>query len=99
MCLEVADRQATDTIVVASGFGTQAPWYQNLQAHRRCRVSIGARVNLPARARFMSEVENEAAIERYREKHPIAWRRLRGTLEHAIQQRVDTLPMVELSLD
>jgi deazaflavin-dependent oxidoreductase (nitroreductase family) len=98
VCLEVAERQGPNVVIVASGFGRQAQWYQNLEAHPLCRVSIGSRVSASARARFMSDIESEAAIKRYQAKHPIAWRQLRGAIEHATHQRVHTLPMVEISL-
>lgn len=98
VCLEVVERRTPGVIVVASGFGRRAHWYQNLEAHPTCRVSIGARVGEPARARMMSDEDGEAALRRYRDKHPIVWRQLRGALEQAVHQRVDNLPMVELRL-
>ena len=98
VCLEVVERSDSDVVVVASGFGPHAQWYRNLKAHPACRVSIGNRVAVPARARMMSDDEAEATIARYRRQHPVAWRRLRGAIEHAVQQSVDSLPMVELVL-
>jgi len=98
VCLEVVDRRRPSVIVVANGFGSRAQWYQNLEANPMCRISIGTQVSVPAHARIMSDVEGEAAIKRYQAKHPIAWRRLRRAIEHAVHQRVDTLPAVELSL-
>ena len=98
VCLEVVDRRKPGVIVVASGFGVRAQWYQNLEANPTCRVSIGSRVGVPARARILSDGEGEEAMKRYQDQHPVSWRQLRGALEHAVRQRVDTLPMVELSL-
>lgn len=98
VCLEVVERLAPDRIVIVSGFGKQADWYQNLEAEPACFVSTGGLRRVPARARFMSEAEATAAIDRYRLAHPGAWDQLRGTIEKAIGHPVDHLPMVELEL-
>ena len=98
VCLEVVERSGSDVVVVASGFGPHAQWYQNLKAHPACRVSIGNRVAVPARARMMSDEEADATIARYQQRHPVAWQRLRGAIERAVQHPVDGLPMVELLL-
>jgi deazaflavin-dependent oxidoreductase (nitroreductase family) len=98
VCLEVVERPSTDEIVVVSGFGTRAQWYQNLLAEPSCRVSIGARTGVTARARFLTEEESAAALGRYQEAHPKAWQRLRGAIETAVGHEVDGLPMVNLKL-
>ncbi|MGH3353482.1 MAG: nitroreductase family deazaflavin-dependent oxidoreductase [Nocardioides sp.] len=99
VCLEVVERPSTDEIVVVSGFGTRAQWYQNLRAEPACRVSIGARTNVSARARFLSEEESAAALGRYQVAHPKAWQRLRGAIETAVGHEVEGLPMVALTLE
>lgn len=49
--LETVARPASDTVVVASGFGRSAQWFQNLTADPHCRVSIGRAIErLPPRA-------------------------------------------------
>lgn len=98
VCLEVLDRPTPDVMVVASGFGTQAQWYRNVRANPDCRVSIGTGIGLPARARMLSRPESEAALRRYQQAHPQAWRRLRGAIDKAGRASSDHLPMVELTL-
>lgn len=99
VCLEVVKRLDPDVLLVASGFGTRAQWYRNLRATPDCHVSVGARRRVPARARFLSDNEAEACLNRYRGDHPKAWRRLSGALEEAVGGPVESLPMVELNLD
>src|SRR5579884_3474468 len=41
--LEVVDHPTPDTYVVASGFGTKAQWFRNIQADPRVRVYAGSR--------------------------------------------------------
>lgn len=98
VCLEVVERPTPDMLIVASGFGTRSQWYQNLQTQPACRVSIGARVGVPARARMMTEPESDAALLRYQHAHPGAWRRLRGAIDAVGDVSADQLPMVELTL-
>ena len=98
VCLEVVDRPGADMIVVASGFGTRAQWYRNLQANPTCRVSVGWNNGTPALARMMSDEESAATLMRYQQAHPRAWRTLRGVIEEATSRPVTGLPMVELRL-
>lgn len=98
VCLEVVERPSEDEIVVVSGFGSGAQWYQNLRAEPACRVSIGKRTSVAAQARFLSEEESAAALGRYQEAHPKAWERLRGAIETAVGHEVEGLPMVSLRL-
>lgn len=98
VCLEVVERPSADEIVVVSGFGTGAQWYQNLLAEPSCRVSIGTRTRVTAQARFLSEEESAAALARYQQAHPKAWQRLRGAIETAVGHEVEGLPMVNLKL-
>ncbi len=98
VCLEVVERPREDRIVVVSGFGEQAQWFQNLAAHPECRVSIGRHTRLAATSRRLSSPEAEAVLARYRAAHPRAWRRLRGAIEHAVGREVEELPMMELAL-
>lgn len=97
VCLEVVGRPSPDTIVVASGFGERAQWYQNLRANPDCHVTLGRRRS-PAHARFLSEQEASAALASYQRTNPRAWQRLRGIIEQAVGHPVDRLPMVELRL-
>ncbi|SDK49354.1 deazaflavin-dependent oxidoreductase, nitroreductase family [Nocardioides sp. YR527] len=99
VCLEVVERPSADEIVVVSGFGTGAQWYQNLRADPACRVSIGTRNGVAARARFLTEEESAAALGRYQQAHPKAWQRLRGAIEAAVGHEVEGLPTVNLKLE
>lgn len=98
VCLEVVERPDSDVLVVASGFGTRAQWYRNLLAAPDCHVSVGARRRVPARARVLSQAECARSLTRYGLEHPKAWGRLRAALEQATGDRVESLPMVELTL-
>jgi deazaflavin-dependent oxidoreductase (nitroreductase family) len=98
VCLEVVDRPARDRLIIVSGFGRHAQWYRNLAEHPQCRVSIGRDVAIPASARLMSERESDAALARYQQVHPRAWKLFRRAIERAVRHPVVGLPMVELSL-
>ncbi|GGR69383.1 nitroreductase family deazaflavin-dependent oxidoreductase [Nocardioides luteus] len=98
VCLEVVERPSASEIVVVSGFGERAQWYQNLLAEPSCRVSIGFRHNIDTEARFLSEAESAAALQNYQQAHPKAWARLRGAIETAVGHEVEGLPMVCLRL-
>ncbi|KXP01024.1 nitroreductase family deazaflavin-dependent oxidoreductase [Tsukamurella pseudospumae] len=95
--LEVVDRPDVDTVVVCSGFGETAQWYRNLRAHPDCRVTVGNR-DRAARAELLDPTASDEVLERYRTAHPVAWERLRGAIEKAVQHPVDGLPMVRLRL-
>ncbi|NGN91293.1 nitroreductase family deazaflavin-dependent oxidoreductase [Nocardioides sp. KC13] len=99
VCLEVVERPSADEIVVVSGFGTGAQWYQNLLVEPSCRVSMGTRTGVTATARFLTDEEAAAALGRYQQAHPKAWQRLRGAIEAAVGHEVETLPMVNLKLE
>ncbi len=98
VCLEVVERASADEIVVVSGFGTGAQWYRNLRTEPACRISIGKRASVAARATLLSEEESAAVLGRYQKAHPTAWRRLRGAIETAVGHEVEGLPMVNLRL-
>ncbi|MBO0880210.1 MAG: nitroreductase family deazaflavin-dependent oxidoreductase [Mycobacterium sp.] len=96
--LEVVEHPAADEYVVVSGFGVKAQWYRNIHADPRVRVSCGTRRNVPATATPLSSAESAAALRCYAAAHPTAWDKLRTTIERAVGQPVDTLPMVRLNL-
>ena len=98
VCLEVVDRPAPDRLLIASGFGARADWYQNLEADPSCRVSIGTLHRIPASARFLTSDEAAQVITRYQRAHPRAWEQLHGAIERAVGHPVQDLPMVELDL-
>ncbi|MEO6955719.1 MAG: nitroreductase family deazaflavin-dependent oxidoreductase [Antricoccus sp.] len=98
VCLEVVERPATDRLVVVSGFGTKAQWYQNLQSNQDCFVSVGRLRRASAVARFMSAAESSAALAPYAQTHPAAWNRLKSAIERTVGHQISELPMVELTL-
>ncbi|HVV12000.1 nitroreductase family deazaflavin-dependent oxidoreductase [Amycolatopsis sp.] len=97
--LEVVDRPALDEYVIVSGFGEAAQWYRNIQAHPGVRVWCGPRRAAAASATPMTEADAAAALDRYIQSHPGAWKNLRAAIEHATGTPVDTLPMVRIRLD
>lgn len=96
--LEVVDRPAPDRLVIASGFGRQAQWYRNLAADPRCRVSTGRHRNLPATATLLDEADSAVRLDRYRQRHPRAWRQLERSVTEALGHPIEEIPMVELTL-
>ncbi|MFD7842136.1 nitroreductase family deazaflavin-dependent oxidoreductase [Nocardia sp. NPDC059764] len=94
--LEVVDRPAPDQYIVVSGFGTKAQWYRNISAHPEVRISVGTRRGVSAIATPMTTTESALALDRYIQRHPAAWAKLRETIEAATGEPVDTLPMVLL---
>jgi len=98
VCLEIVDRPTPERVVIVSGFGERADWYQNLLADPACFVSIGRLRRVSARARLMTSAESSATLDRYQRAHPKAWDRLRQAIEKAAGHPVDQLPMVELLL-
>lgn len=100
--LEVLDHSDPDAYIVASGFGTRAQWYKNLQADPRAKVSVGTRVSRPAIARTLSASEADAALRRYIGQHRRAWETMKPVLESTLGAPIYTtntaLPMVELRL-
>jgi deazaflavin-dependent oxidoreductase (nitroreductase family) len=101
--LEVVDHPTPDTFVIASGFGSKAQWFRNIQANRRVRVYAGSRVPTPATARVLDQDETDHVLAEYRSKRPQMWERFKPVLEETLGQRItdtDTpLPMVEVRLD
>ncbi|WP_306306921.1 nitroreductase family deazaflavin-dependent oxidoreductase [Nocardia thailandica] len=97
--LEVVDRPAPGEYVIVSGFGDRAQWYRNIQAHRGVRVWCGLRRAAPATSVPMTAAESAAALNRYIQTHPGAWKKLRATIEYATGAPIDTLPMVRVHIN
>jgi deazaflavin-dependent oxidoreductase (nitroreductase family) len=100
--LEVIDHPNPDRYIVASGFGTRAQWFKNVQANSRVKISAAGRRSVPAEARQLTTAEADAALQSYIARHPAAWSALKPAIENTLGQPVaehDTaLPMVEFSL-
>lgn len=101
--LEVVGRPASDTYVVASGFGERAQWFRNLIANPQVRVSIAGHRPRAAMARRLPTAEADAVLADYVSRHPRAWASLKNVLENTlgtpISEHDTPLPMVELRLD
>lgn len=60
---------ATDTYIVAAGFGKQSDWYRNLKTNPIASIKVGRR-SLAVRARFVSPEEGEEIILEFAQRHP-----------------------------
>jgi deazaflavin-dependent oxidoreductase (nitroreductase family) len=100
--LEVIDRPRSDSYIVASGFGTRAQWFKNVEASPKVKISVAGRRSVPAQARHLRTAEADAALQSYIARHPGAWSALKPAIEDVFGQPIsehDTaLPMVEFSL-
>lgn len=99
VALEAVSRPDSHRVILASGFGTTSQWYRNLQANPRCWVSIGFTNRAPATARMMAADEAESVLAEYKRVHPSAYKELSGVIEQATGQSIDSVPLVELTLD
>ena len=101
--LEVVGHPASDTYVVASGFGERAQWFRNLIANPQVRVSIAGHGPRAATARRLPTAEADAVLADYVSRHPRAWASFKTVLENTlgtpISEHDTPLPMVELRLD
>ncbi|MGH3675311.1 MAG: nitroreductase family deazaflavin-dependent oxidoreductase [Mycobacterium sp.] len=100
--LEVFDHPSPNIYTVASGFGTRAQWYRNIEANAEVRVSVAGDVSIPASARMLPQGEADAALQAYIRRHRRAWDALKPIIETTlgtqINDRDTALPMVELEL-
>jgi deazaflavin-dependent oxidoreductase (nitroreductase family) len=98
VALEAVDRENHDSVVIASGFGTGAQWYRNLEADPSCQVSIGFRNRVPSRADLLDEAESKALLDRYASKHPSGWKMLKKSITDVTGDPDPQIPMVRLHL-
>lgn len=63
--LEVVDHPSPDRYVVASGFGTRAQWFRNLQANPAVRVYLRSKKPVSATARLLPPEETSAVLAHY----------------------------------
>lgn len=100
--LEVFDHPATDTYVVASGFGDRAQWFRNVLANPAVRVSASGGSPAPAVARLLDRAQADRALAVYRGRHARAWARFKPVIEETLGEPVEdtdtALPMIELRL-
>jgi deazaflavin-dependent oxidoreductase (nitroreductase family) len=101
--LEVIERPAPETFVVASGFGAKAQWFRNVQANPRVRVYVGSHAPAPATARVLDQDEVDRVLAGYRAKRPRTWAGFKQVLEETLGEPIPDvgapLPLVELRLD
>lgn len=101
--LEVVGHPAPDVYIVASGFGTRAQWFRNVQADPDVRVSVGRRVSVAAHARRLADGDADAALLAYIERHQRAWQTMKPALESTLGATITThdtaLPLVQLELE
>ena len=101
--LEVVDHPTPETFIVASGFGSKAQWFRNIEANPRVRVYAGSRAPADATARVLDRHEADSVLAAYRARHPRAWAQFKPVLEETLGGPIhdtDTeLPLVELRLD
>jgi deazaflavin-dependent oxidoreductase (nitroreductase family) len=100
--LEVVGHPASDTYVVASGFGSRSQWYRNVTAHPRVRVSVAHRRAVPAEARVLEPSQAVTALQEYVDRHRRAWLALKPVLENTLGAQIGDdgagLPLMELEL-
>lgn len=99
VALEAVSRPNPHTVVLASGFGKTSQWYRNLAANPKCWVSIGFRYRVPATARMMAPEEAKAVLAEYKQLHASSYKQLSGVIEQATGESIDSVPLVELTLE
>ncbi|MFI6867174.1 nitroreductase family deazaflavin-dependent oxidoreductase [Nocardia sp. NPDC050406] len=99
VALEAISRPNPRTVILASGFGPTSQWYRNLEANPKCWVSIGFAYRVPATARTMTHEEAKTVLAEYKRVHARAYRELGGMIEKATGGSIDTVPLVELTLN
>ena len=96
--LEVVEDQRPHALIVASGFGERAQWYQNLRARPQCHVWHLFARRVPATAELLDEQSSAAMLARYPRAHPRLWARLRSVISEATGQADPRIPLVRLRL-
>lgn len=67
--------EATDTYIVASGFGEKADWFLNLQKTPRAKIQVGFR-QLQVEARRLPQAMAEREVLDYARRYPVPIRAL-----------------------
>ena len=103
--VEVVDHDPlSDSTIIASGWGFQSNWYQNLLAHPELTIQVGRR-RLAVRAEPVPPPEGARILIEYRTKHRIASRELSrmmgldmatATPEQLEEMIAQSLPMLAL---
>ena len=93
--VEVVDRDR-NVVRVASGFGTRAQWYRNLQANGVAYLSTGGARHVRAAVRLLDRDESEASLAVYAARYPRAWRHLKAAMDDAAGGEA-YIPLVEFT--
>ncbi len=97
--------KATDTYIIASGWGEHSDWYRNLQKTPDAIVQTGGR-QFAAISRRLTRDQAAQALYQYAQRHPAAFRKLAkfmtgqkltASLEDC-RKVAQSVPLVELSL-
>ncbi len=100
--LEIVACPAPGSYIVASGFGTKAQWFRNVQANPHVRLYLGSHWPRAATARFLTPDQSSTELAEYAAAHPKAWRVLRPVFEttlHAqINEQATSLPLIAFDL-
>ena len=100
--LEVVSRPTSNSYVVASGFGENAQWLQNVRADPHVLLHIASHRPAPATARVLSAAETANAIAVYAAAHPKAWAALKQVFETTLGTSIDgkgtDLPLIRFDL-
>ena len=70
---------ATNTYIIASGFGAKSDWYRNLRKTPEVVIQVGNK-KLKATAELLSPEQSAAEMVRYARDHPRAARELAGLI-------------------
>lgn len=98
----IARDETTRAVIVASGFGPEADWYQNVLAHPDIEIELGW-ARLPAHAEPRSADEASDTMADYARQHPRAAKSLAGFMGYDVDGSLDSyramgssLPMLRL---
>jgi deazaflavin-dependent oxidoreductase (nitroreductase family) len=100
--LEIVDHPSPNRYIVASGFGTRAQWFRNIQADPHVRVTVGSRRPRAAVTHMMTPTDAALALRAYRAAHPRAWSALQHVLTETLGEQVredaSNVPLVSIDL-
>lgn len=95
---------ATDTYLVASGFGERSDWFRNLLADPRARIHVGRR-RADVTARWLARENARRELLDYVRRHPRAARAVARLLgleidgtEDALRELAEVVPIVALTV-
>ena len=102
--LEIVGHPRPGTYIVASGFGTRAQWFRNVQSNPRVRVWVSGRRAVPGLARLLTGEESASVLAVYADRYPRTWAALKPVVEETFGDRIErgretSLPLIALDLD